>query len=111
MTESNQTTKTKDATASDLKALLGARAHELKTWPEYFEQIWNGTKTFEVRKNDRGYQKGDTVILREWDKSKNTIDSHKYTGRKIKATIGFVLSEMQQDGYVTFSLLDIEKCA
>lgn len=41
--------------------------HELKTWPQYFCRVADGTKTFEVRKNDRGFQPGDEVILKEWD--------------------------------------------
>lgn len=41
--------------------------HELKTWPYYFEEVWNGTKTFEVRKNDRDFRVGDTLILQEYD--------------------------------------------
>jgi hypothetical protein len=40
--------------------------HELKTWPEYFEAVARGEKTFEVRKNDRGFTKGDLLILRKW---------------------------------------------
>lgn len=41
--------------------------HELKIWPQYYCRVADGTKTFEVRKNDRGYQPGDTVELIEWD--------------------------------------------
>lgn len=40
--------------------------HELKTLPEYFEAVQSGAKTFEVRKNDRGFQVGDLLILRCW---------------------------------------------
>lgn len=37
--------------------------HELKTLPVYFDAVERGEKTFEVRKDDRGFQKGDTVRL------------------------------------------------
>lgn len=50
--------------------------HELKCWPRYFEPVSNGSKPFEIRLNDRGYQVGDTLLLREWDP-----DSERYTGR------------------------------
>jgi hypothetical protein len=40
--------------------------HELKVIPPYFDSLVAGTKTFEVRKNDRAYQKGDVLRLREW---------------------------------------------
>ena len=41
--------------------------HSLKIWPQYYVRVANGTKTFEVRNNDRGFQPGDIVELREWD--------------------------------------------
>lgn len=44
-------------------------AHELKTWPIFFEAILNRKKTFELRKNDRDFKDGDTLLLREWDPS------------------------------------------
>ena len=82
--------------------------HELKTIPYYFERIYNGEKNFEVRKNDRGFQKGDKVVLKEYNDNVGVIDSHKYTGREIHADVGFVLSEYQKERYVAFSLLNIE---
>lgn len=49
--------------------------HELKCWPEFFKAIMDGTKRFEVRKNDRNYQLGDRLYLREWDPA-----TQKYSG-------------------------------
>jgi ASC-1-like (ASCH) protein len=40
--------------------------HELKTHPQYFSLVESGAKKFEVRKNDRNYQTGDLLILKEF---------------------------------------------
>ncbi len=33
--------------------------HRLKIQEQYADAVLNGTKTFEIRKNDRGYEVGD----------------------------------------------------
>lgn len=43
------------------------RIHVLKCWPESFSALHAGTKTYEVRKDDRGYMVGDILRLREWE--------------------------------------------
>ena len=58
---------------------------ELKTWPEYFEKILSGDKTFELRVNDRDFAVGDLLILREWDPATG------YTGRKTERRISYIL--------------------
>lgn len=59
--------------------------HELKILPEYFEDILSGEKTFEIRKNDRPYNKGDMLALNEY-----TQDG--YTGRCAMVEITYILS-------------------
>lgn len=73
--------------------------HELKVWPVYFRRLADGLKTFEIRKNDRGYQAGDTLILREYDPAGDHDDcpdercaTRRYTGAQIRRRIGFVAS-------------------
>lgn len=44
-----------------------SNVHELKTWPEYFAEVWSDAKTFEVRKADRNFAVGDCLALCEWD--------------------------------------------
>ena len=39
------------------------QTHELKTWPEYYEAVRKGKKTFEVRKHDRNFKIGDWLWL------------------------------------------------
>lgn len=37
--------------------------HELKTVNRYWDAVVAGTKTFEVRRNDRAFQTGDVIVL------------------------------------------------
>ncbi len=81
--------------------------HELKVLPPYFDAVIDGRKTFEIRKDDRGFQAGDTVTLREYDpeyKGFYQPEKDMYTGRTYNAKIGYVTAYAQQHGYVVFSL-------
>jgi hypothetical protein len=40
--------------------------HELKTQPQFWQALVNGSRPFEVRRNDRKFSVGDMLILREW---------------------------------------------
>jgi hypothetical protein len=70
--------------------------HELKTWPEYFQAVKAGTKTFEIRKNDCDYKVSDILLLREWKPmgySKVSPDfmTGEYTGDALKVKITYIL--------------------
>jgi hypothetical protein len=75
--------------------------HELKTWDEYFEAIWNHTKTFEVRNDDRKYETGDMLTLRETVKL-----TGEYTGRAIFARVTYLIRncEFAPTGKVVMSI-------
>ena len=82
--------------------------HELKIWPEFYERVRDGEKTFEVRTNDRNFQCGDFVVLKEWDpKARNSADPSVpsgYTGSPdLEFKIGFVF--VLDKNTVVFSLL------
>ena len=47
--------------------------HELKLREIYCDDVYDGTKNFEVRKNDRGYQKGDHISFIPLDKDGETF--------------------------------------
>jgi hypothetical protein len=82
--------------------------HELKTWPPFFIAIEAGQKTFEVRRNDRGFQKGDTLHLREWDPNKGVAtESRGYTGNAMRVRVSYVLSGESfgiKDGFVVMGV-------
>lgn len=76
------------------------RGHKLKVWPEYFEALIDGTKTAEVRKDDRDYKVGDLLHLREWNP-----ETESYTGREAAARVThLVRGPHVPDGYVLLSL-------
>jgi len=70
--------------------------HSLKVRPPFFDHLLDG-KNFEVRRDDRGFQKGDVLRLREYDPRGThdecddaTCDTKRYTGREIIVTVGYV---------------------
>lgn len=83
-----------------------SRTHELKCWPSFFEAVRDGDKTFEVRQNDRGFQRGDVLWLREYDPAKV---ANRYTGRTLYAHVSYVLNGSGvEPGYVAMGLSDVE---
>jgi hypothetical protein len=82
--------------------------HDLKTWPAYFQAVADGRKTFEIRRNDRVYQAGDVLLLREWDP---LAGGEAYTGRSLRVPVLWVLpgGEFGLDkGHVAMSLGPVE---
>ena len=79
--------------------MSGIRNHRLKIKPEYFEDIVKGELTFQVRFNDRHFNKGDLLILEEFD-------SRGYTGRYINAEITYVLDDytLMREHYVCLGI-------
>jgi len=73
--------------------------HELKTWPEYYQAVRAGTKTFDIRIEEPRhppYQVGDTLWLREWDPDPTNTwrkEVYGYTGRSLYVTVTYILRE------------------
>ena len=75
--------------------------HELKIAPEYFGPVAYGTKSFEIRKNDRDFQVDDILLLKEFD--------GKYTGRETAMQVSYITDYEQKDGYVVLAIKVIPK--
>ncbi|MBL4831298.1 MAG: DUF3850 domain-containing protein [Aliivibrio sp.] len=75
--------------------------HELKILSTHFTEVLAGRKTHEVRLNDRDYQVGDCLNLREIE------ESGEYTGQEMNVQICHVLHGGQfglDDGWCVLSL-------
>jgi len=59
---------------------------EKKVWPEFFQRIVDGIKNFELRLADFECNKGDVLVLREWDPK-----TKEYTGRTLEKTVTYVI--------------------
>lgn len=86
-------------TASPELPDLDRRVHELKTDPEVFAAVLAGRKTHEIRFNDRGFQVGDELLLRETAHSGAEMAARPeipliYTDRTVRRTISHI-----QTGY------------
>jgi ribosomal protein S17 len=76
--------------------------HDLKVHPPYFERLFTDEKTFEVRKNDRDYQVGDLLNLREWSPEKG-----EYTMRMVSRRVTYILHGGQfgiEEGYCVLGI-------
>lgn len=64
--------------------------HSVKISPAYFDAVKNGLKTFEIRKLDRDYKIGDTLVLSEW--IPGIYETGSYSGRRVNVAITYILS-------------------
>lgn len=75
--------------------------HELKIAPEYFYHVMDGSKTFEIRRNDRNFQPGDIISLREFEDGK-------YTGNSRAVMVTYITNYEQKKDYVVLATKLIE---
>jgi hypothetical protein len=86
------------------------KRHELKTDPDAFNAVLLGTKTHEIRKNDRGFAVGDELLLHETELAeadRPTDHAHTYTGRELLRRVTHI-----QEGYGLapgWAILSIER--
>jgi len=77
---------------------------EKKILPQYFKEVRSGRKTFELRKDEDDIQRGDMLVLREWD-------GEKYTGRSLEFLVSYVLRDVPEyglkDGYCIIAIQTI----
>lgn len=71
------------------------------------DDVLYGDKTFEIRENDRGYQKGDRVVFQPYDPNKLFVN-HPISDKVYEITYVFSGWGLQ-NGYVVFGIKEIKK--
>ena len=84
------------------ETVMDDRRHKLKLAKMFFNDMQTGRKSFELRKNDRDYQIGDILELRE-------MDNGEPTGRVIEKEITYILEGFAglKEDYCILALADI----
>ena len=76
--------------------------HEIKLLEQYAQAVKDREKTFEIRYNDRGYQKGDrikfTVVDKNGFKAYHELDDEEYEITYVHSGLGMV------DNYVALAI-------
>lgn len=83
--------------------------HERRLSRRWYDDIANGTKRWELRRNDRpdGYRIGDLMRLAEHDTSMNRVP----TGRTLVVRITSVVTDVDglESGYVLLGIVLVEE--
>lgn len=67
--------------------------HELKITKDNFDAIVKGQKTFELRRNDRNYEVGDILLLRDWDDNLK-----EFSGLSYRVRVMYILKDVPELG-------------
>ncbi len=68
------------------------RRIEKRLWPDGFQRVLDGKKTYELRLGDFKIDEGDILVLREWDP-----ETSSYTGRELERQVGHVGHWMESE--------------
>lgn len=72
-----------------MSTTLQQMTHVVKSWPEFYKAIKLELKTFDLRKDDRGYQPGDFIVFEEFRPGVG------YTGNKTTRRIVYILRDFE----------------
>lgn len=82
--------------------------HEIKLLAAFADAVLSGEKTFEVRYNDRGYQKGDLIKFKVVDNCFLLGIPHPLNDKQYEIT--YIIRGCNwglKDGYVVFSIREV----
>lgn len=82
------------------------KTHKIKLLLNLCDDVLSGDKNFEIRENDRGYQKGDRVVFQPYEPSDPFV-KHPISEKVYEIT--YVLNGWGlQNGYVVFGIKEVK---
>lgn len=83
------------------------KTHKIKLLLNFCDDVLSGDKRFEIRENDRGYQKGDRVVFQPYEPSDPFV-KHPISDKVYEIT--YVLNGWGlKDGYVVFGIREVKR--
>lgn len=83
------------------------KTHKIKLFLNFCDDVLSGDKRFEIRENDRGYQKGDRVVFQPYEPSDPFV-KHPISDKVYEIT--YVLNGWGlKDGYVVFGIREVKR--
>lgn len=83
------------------------KTHRLKTLAPYWDRVYSGEKTFEIRKNDRDFQVGDVLELERIETEKVPINSF-VPNAILKVDVRYILCGGQYGLEIGYCIMAIE---
>lgn len=88
--------------------------HELKTDPDVFQAVWMEHKTYEIRFDDRDFEKADWLTLKETKYTGEEMMKGSpliYTGREVDVVVMHKLKGMYgiKDGWCILSFHEMDR--
>ena len=82
----------------------GQKVHQIRLGASFFEDACSNIKSFELRKNDRNYKKGDILELMEFADGRNT-------GRMVRKLVTYILEDYTglEDGFCIMATALVNK--
>jgi hypothetical protein len=85
------------------------RAHKLKIWPEHFRAVRLGNKKCELRRADRDFRVGDSLMLVEFDPREDRLTGAYQCCEITHITKGEDVPRALLDGFVILSIDHVSK--
>lgn len=75
------------------------QVHHIRIGTAFFDDVCSGKKSFELRKNDRGYEQDDILEMSEFTNGK-------YTSRSVRAQVTYILEDFAglKEGYCIMAI-------